>query len=237
MPKACYDLDAFSCYPDAPAPEPACSPGRPILRVGVVALLVAAWIMAAVMLTLPLSFSTSSAAAGIGQFRDDEEIEPIVQQAHREILADVAALVDYRCETVHGIEVAGEDDFIDQVRTAVELIHDKMPDELVAIAASIKCIRQNRRSSCDIYCDPIRCNMSRKTAMFSLTWCAGAIAHEACHARIHLARHGAAPRNSYQDAQAEEKLCFVDQVRVLKGIGAPASEWLTSPRKMAPTST
>src|SRR3569833_3099499 len=102
MPTVRYDLDAFSCYPDTPAPEPACPPGRPIRRVGVVALLVTAWIVASVMLMLPLTFSTPSVAAGTDLPGNDDEVEQIVQQAHREMLADIAALVAYRRETVHG---------------------------------------------------------------------------------------------------------------------------------------
>jgi hypothetical protein len=70
--------------------------------------------------------------------------------------------------------------------------------------------------------------MDRGTASYSVTWAAGAIAHEACHSRLwhqYSKRHNTTdvPSGAW-GGQKNELRCIAYQIEVMEKLGAPAHE-------------
>jgi hypothetical protein len=69
--------------------------------------------------------------------------------------------------------------------------------------------------------------MDNSTAFSSLTWCAGAIAHDSIHSKLfhdyQKAHSGSVPESAWTGPAAEQQ-CIAHQLRVLKEIDAPSEE-------------
>ncbi len=120
--------------------------------------------------------------------------------------------------TFSGIEIYGDNNFIAQVEQALALIENNSPDEFDAIAKYVKRIESHQRSGMDMSQDVPTCQLAAATAFHSLTWCAGCIAHEAHHSKLHQE-----PGHEYGMAE-EEQACNAVQLKVLQSIGAPQGE-------------
>jgi len=117
-----------------------------------------------------------------------------------------------------GFEIVGSEPFVGQVQDALTLIERHAPGDLKVIGRYVKRIEQHDRSGMDNYQDLPTCQLTPSSALASVTWCAGCIAHEAHHSKLF---HG--PKYSYGGAE-EELACNAFQQRVLERIGAPPSE-------------
>ena len=88
--------------------------------------------------------------------------------------------------TVHlGIQVVGTEAFTHQVQSCLDLLADKAPDDLAIVQQYIGLIKQHQKSGMVAWADPPRYEMSSTTAMYSLTWCASTIAHDAYHSKLY----------------------------------------------------
>ena len=125
------------------------------------------------------------------------------------------------------IEVVGSVKFIDQVKRALVLIRDKAPDGFITVKKYIGRIEESDHSGMGAYLVPPTFHFSGKSAFYSLTWCAGDIAHDAYHSKLY---------NDYKEANGEpvpdsvwmgkdiEIKCLKYQSDILEKIGAPKNE-------------
>ncbi len=121
-------------------------------------------------------------------------------------------------EEYHGIEVSGSGAFQSQVRSALDLLRTKAPEEFAIVATYVKRIEEHQRSGMDVARDPPTCQLAPATAYASITWCAGVISHEAHHALIFQST------SAGYGGRHEEQQCIKRQIDVMKRIGAPQSE-------------
>lgn len=128
---------------------------------------------------------------------------------------------------VEGIEIYGSMNFVRRVADALELLRDNSPKSFAVIQQYMGRIQENSRSGMRAYADPPTFDFSMTSAGYSLTWCAGAIAHDAYHSKLyHDYRrvHGEPVPDDAWWGQAREMECNQFQLHVLYEIGAPDAE-------------
>ena len=127
------------------------------------------------------------------------------------------------------VEIVGAREFKAQVKKALELLRGKAPEAYGVVVEYVKRIEQTQRSGMRANKEPPTLEMADRTTFYSLTWCAGSIAHEAYHAKLYhdyKREHPegvSVPRQVWIGEDAE-RICIRHQVEVLKGIGAPKQE-------------
>ena len=88
-------------------------------------------------------------------------------------------------------------------------------------------IVQGSHSGMWAYKDPPTYEMNDRTTFYSVTWCAGSIAHDAYHSKLYhdykRNHSGPVPDKIWTGVDAEKK-CLKHQLKVLKRIGAPKHE-------------
>ena len=126
-----------------------------------------------------------------------------------------------------GIRIVGDKEFISQVKASLELISRFVHEEFANIQRYIGIIEQNKRSGMFAYKKPPKYQMSKVTAFYSLTWCAGTIAHDSYHSKLYhdyKEFYGEfVPDNVWIGREAEAK-CLAYQLMVMQKIGAPEYE-------------
>jgi len=120
--------------------------------------------------------------------------------------------------THFGVEIVGQEKFIQQVTKAMSLIQENAPDDLELIAKYLRRIEEHDHSGMDASREAPTCQLAPASAYASVTWCAGCIAHEAYHSKL-----SQSPDYAYGLEQEEEE-CMAYQLTVLQKIGAPRSE-------------
>jgi hypothetical protein len=116
-------------------------------------------------------------------------------------------------ESFHGVAIVGSEEFTDQIRAALALIREKSPDDFALISKHVRRVEEHARSGMEL--SSSTCQLAPASAYYSLTWCAGCIAHEAHHARL-----AESPSHTY--GLAEEELdCIAFQRAVSERLGAP----------------
>jgi len=88
------------------------------------------------------------------------------------------------------IEIVGPVDFIVQVKAGLDLLKEKAVKEFDVVSLYIGRIEQappppTAQSGMAAYESPPTYYLGRKTAFYSLTWCAGCIAHDAYHSKLY----------------------------------------------------
>lgn len=125
------------------------------------------------------------------------------------------------------VEVVGSRDFVGQVEKALALLESRSPDAYLIVTNNVKRIQQGDRSGMWAYQTPPTYEMSDRTALVSVTWCAATIAHDSFHSKLyHDCRRdapGPVPDVVWTGTVAE-RLCMKHQLAVMKLIGAPQSE-------------
>lgn len=119
-----------------------------------------------------------------------------------------------------GIEIAGSLSFVDQIRDALNLLSEALPN----IQQYIDRIEQGNRTGMTAYKTLV---LTRKTAMYSLTWCAGTLVHEAYHSQLyHEYRdaHGLPVPDDAWTGQQREMECIAHQLSIMRQLGAPQHE-------------
>ncbi len=125
------------------------------------------------------------------------------------------------------ILIEGDDKFVLQVQLCLDLLEKKSKKEYRLITKHIGVISQNEKSGMLAWATPPRFQLSKKTAFYSLTWCAGAIAHDAYHSFLyqkHLPENGKPTLRRKWAGFASEKKAIKFQLRVMEKIGASAGE-------------
>jgi hypothetical protein len=126
------------------------------------------------------------------------------------------------CVTVHGIEVCGSREFAVRTREALALLRASSQFEL--IRSHIQIIRQARRSGMKAWIDRPTFQVGAATWQHSPLWYAGAIAHDAYHAKLYrdakTNSNGAAPPRDTWTGAAAEQQCLAFQRALLIGLNA-----------------
>ena len=125
------------------------------------------------------------------------------------------------------IKIIGTDKFKKQVKEALDLLKEKSPRAYAMANRYIGIIEQSQRSGMTAYEEPPSFQLADRSAFYSITWCAGVIAHDSYHSKLyhdykdfHKRR---VPNEIWIGANAEKK-CMKHQLQILKEIGAPAHE-------------
>lgn len=132
-----------------------------------------------------------------------------------------------------GINIVGTPKFQDQVIAALVLLKTRSPEAYLIVSNYIGAIATARRSGMAAHRSPPTFDLSEQTAFFSLTWCAGAIAHDSFHSKLYhdyLRSHPdskSVPDDVWTGEAAELK-CLAHQMQVAREVDAPMIEidWL-----------
>jgi hypothetical protein len=134
---------------------------------------------------------------------------------------------DYCERNFEGIEIRGASPFVAQVENSLRLLRDKSPDAFALTQRYMKRIDESRHSGMWAYDEPPTFDLAPKTAFYSISWCAGAIAHDMYHSKLYheyIDAHGEPVPDDAWCGQSRELECNAFQLRVLKEIGAPGLE-------------
>ncbi len=130
-------------------------------------------------------------------------------------------------EKRHGIDIKGSAAFIQQVAKALDSLEEKAPQAYKIVREYIGRIEQGPRSGMWAAKTPPTYEMADPTAFYSVTWCAGSIAHDAFHSKLyhdHVKKNGGPVPDEVWIGIDAEKRCLSHQLAVLKKIGAPKRE-------------
>ncbi len=127
----------------------------------------------------------------------------------------------------HRIEIVGSDNYVGRVKDALALLADRAPDAFADVERYVGRIQHSERSAMWAHFEPPTYKMSDRTAMASLTWCAGSIVHEAHHSKLYheyRAAHGTPVPSSAYGGVRRERECIEQQLKVARRIGASRYE-------------
>jgi len=126
-----------------------------------------------------------------------------------------------------GIKIRGTREFKEQVESALILLRSRSPGAYQITTNYIGMISQAEHSGMRAYRRPPTFDLNDRTAFYSQTWCAGAIAHDSFHSKLYneykKAHPGGVPDEVWTGREVE-KQCLKHQLQVLQEIGAPFSE-------------
>lgn len=112
------------------------------------------------------------------------------------------------------VEIIGEPGFFDQTERALSLLLDRAPDAHAKVLAHIGVIEQGEHSGMWAFEDPPMLDVNDRTAFHSLTWYAGAIAHDATHSELYhayVSEYGfPVPEETWAGVEAEA-FCNIDE--------------------------
>ena len=128
--------------------------------------------------------------------------------------------------TLSAITVEGDAAYKTQVRKALTLLQQKAPQEYQLISSNIGIISQYSKSGMRAWENPPRYQMSNTTAFYSLSWCAGTIAHDAYHSYLYHINKPATKRTPYEKWAGfrAERSAIDFQLIVMQKIRAPKHE-------------
>ena len=127
-----------------------------------------------------------------------------------------------RSEIIDGIEIWGTAPFRSRTRESLASLRQTVEFEL--IRAALGAIHQGRRSGMKAWAHKPTFVVGKATWRHSALWYAGAIAHDAFHAKLYLdakqSRAGKSPQADAWTGAASEKQCLSFQRRILARLGA-----------------
>jgi len=125
------------------------------------------------------------------------------------------------------LSIQGTPPFRERVEKALALLEARSPQGFNLATNYIGVIRQAEHSGMRANENPPVFDLNDRSAFYSLTWCAGVIAHDSFHSKLYhdykLAHHTAVPASAW-GGDATERQCLVHQLRVLGEVGAPTNE-------------
>lgn len=120
-------------------------------------------------------------------------------------------------------KIEGSDRFVAQVEEALKRIRERAPRAYKLIQQNVAIIKQSERSGMWAFRNPPTFEMGDRTTFYSVTWCAGSIAHDALHSKLYhdyrAAKGKPVPNEIWTGRNAELK-CISFQIDVLKKIRA-----------------
>lgn len=132
-------------------------------------------------------------------------------------------------EHFDNLEIRGTRRFKARVIQALTLLRSKTPQAYEIVTNNVGAITQSKRSGMAAYRKPPTFELNDQTAFYSVTWCAGAIAHDSLHSRFYFNYLKLHPGekvviNDAWMGEVAEKLCCEHQLRVLRQINASPKE-------------
>jgi hypothetical protein len=129
-----------------------------------------------------------------------------------------------RSEVFAGIEICGHEEFLLCTKAALRLLHPAR--QFQEIVSHIAIIRQGTRSGMKAWGKQPTFVVGRRTWQHSALWYAGAIAHDAFHAKLYRDAKRENPAtephaNTWTGADAEKK-CLAFQKETLRALNADA---------------
>ncbi|MEL6110262.1 MAG: hypothetical protein AAFU85_30000 [Planctomycetota bacterium] len=124
-------------------------------------------------------------------------------------------------------KIEGNQRFVEQVGSAMKLMKDKTPRVYDLIQKNVAIVKQGKRSGMWAFRDPPTFEMADPTAFYSITWCAGSIAHDAFHSKLYrdyLDAKGRPVPNAVWTGREAELKCLSFQLDVLEKVGASRRE-------------
>ncbi len=137
-------------------------------------------------------------------------------------VADVA-----KARHFDNLAVVGAPPFAEQVVQALTLLRAKSPAGYAVVTNYVGVIQQDEHSGMHAERQPPVFQLNDRSAFYSVTWCAGVIAHDAVHSKLYheyRSAHAGPVPDDVWTGHAAERVCLDQQLRVLKEIGAPARE-------------
>jgi Domain of unknown function (DUF4124) len=125
-------------------------------------------------------------------------------------------------------EVIGDSRFRSRAYEALALLKSRDSGAHAIVSGYVGRIEQSTHSGMNASADPPTFHMSDATAMYSVTWAAASISHDAYHSKLYHDFKGAhpdapVPADAWSGTGAEIK-CNKFQVAVMRRIGAPQEE-------------
>jgi hypothetical protein len=134
------------------------------------------------------------------------------------------------------IKIKGSEKFQNTVSNALTLLEIKSPATYQVVTNYIGVIEQSEHSGMQVEKTPPVFGLNDRSAFYSVTWCAGVIAHDSFHSKLYrdyqAAHAGQVPDDIWIGHEAEIK-CLKFQAMALKEIGAPENE-VTYCEKISP---
>jgi len=132
------------------------------------------------------------------------------------------SLARRRAEAIHGIEIRGGDEFLMRTKDALRLLHSWPCFQV--IQDNLAVIHQGKRSGMKAWSAKPVFVVGKATWKHSTLWYAGAIAHDAYHAKLYREAKcgggGAEPDADTWTGPEAEKKCLGFQKQVLAHLGA-----------------
>ena len=129
--------------------------------------------------------------------------------------------------SANALTVQGNARYQKQVQQCLDLLKTKAPSDYNFISQHIGIIKQNSRSGMRDWLSPPQVDMSDVTAFYSVTWCAGSIAHDAYHSYLYQKYQPATGGHPAYDKWAgfeAERQAIAYQIKVMEKIGAAQHE-------------
>lgn len=132
-------------------------------------------------------------------------------------------------ERFDNLTIQGSPQFREQVANALALLKSKSPQGFEIVTNYVGLIEQHEHSGMQVHHNPPVFQLNDKSAFYSLTWCAGVIAHDSFHSKLYFdykKQHSWSlwvPPGVHGGAKAEHA-CLQHQLAVLQNIGAPTNE-------------
>ena len=127
-----------------------------------------------------------------------------------------------RSQAINGIESRGDAEFLMRTKNALRMLMSA--PQFGVIQAHVTVIRQGKRSGMKAWAAKPTFVVGTATWKYSTIWYAGAIAHDAYHAKLYRdaksASRGAKPGADTWTGSEAEKQCLAFQKQVLAHLGA-----------------
>jgi hypothetical protein len=125
--------------------------------------------------------------------------------------------------------IQGTPKFDEQVEQALALLKARSPQGYATVTNYVGIIQEFEHSGMQVHHRPPIFQLNGTSAYYSVSWCAGVIAHDSFHSKLYFdykKQHPWAlrvPPGIYGGEQGE-RACLDHQLFVLKDIGAPTNE-------------
>ncbi|AOW12699.1 hypothetical protein LPB72_16915 [Hydrogenophaga crassostreae] len=124
--------------------------------------------------------------------------------------------------------IVGDAQFQARVREALALLKTRDARTYVVVTGYVGKIEQAAHSGMDATAEIPTFNMSDATAMYSVTWAAASIAHDAYHSKLYHDHKGAHPNSRVPDniwtGNIAESKCIQFQIASMRRFNAPQNE-------------
>jgi len=128
----------------------------------------------------------------------------------------------------HVVTISGTPEFHRRVAEALMMLEHRDAAGWQMVRRYVGRIEQSPKSGMNVDKRPPTFELADRSAQFSVTWCAGAIVHDAMHSKLffdiaQVDGIEAVPEEAWTGQQAE-RICLAIQAETLARIGAPEEE-------------